>query len=135
MNNRYDRRDILKGVGAVCATGFLWPADKEAARQDLRAAGRKVEVQLAPVSAHTFRFTVLPIEGGQAQPVRGNGSLVQASWGPPLAKFNGGESEGIIKAGELHVKLSPNPLQVIVETAKGDAVQRLTIDSETGTVS
>ena len=135
MINRYDRRDILKGVGAVCATGFLWPPDSVSAQQDLQVAGRHVELEIAPVSALTFRLTVFPMEGSQTQAVRGNGSLVQASWGPPLAKFGGSASERVIKNGEHNVKLSLNPLKVIVETANGGAVQQLTIDSETGAAS
>jgi glycosyl hydrolase family 31/uncharacterized protein DUF5110 len=82
MTNRYDRRDILKGAGAVCATGFLWPASRETSQQNLQIAGRAVEVQILPVSRHTCRLSVLPIESGQPQSVKGNGSLVQASWGP-----------------------------------------------------
>jgi hypothetical protein len=47
MINRYDRRDILKGVGAVCATGLWWPTAKgESTQQNLQMAGRDVEVQL-----------------------------------------------------------------------------------------
>jgi alpha-glucosidase (family GH31 glycosyl hydrolase) len=135
MTNRYDRRDILKGAGAIYATSFLWPASNDASQQDLQIAGRTVEVQILPVSTHTFRVSVVPIEGGQLQPVKGNGSLVQASWGPPLAKLTGGENDRTVKVGELHVKLSLNPLRAIVENAKGETVQQLIIDSETGAVS
>ncbi|PYT76392.1 MAG: glycoside hydrolase [Acidobacteria bacterium] len=136
MTNRYDRRDILKGVGAVCAAHFLWPHDTEAPQQNPRqVAGRPVEVQIAPVSAHTFRLSVLPVESGQPQPVKRNGSLVQDSWGPTLARFTGGEPEHTVKSGELRVRLSSDPLQAVVENAKGDTVQQLTIDSETGAVS
>lgn len=135
MTNRFDRRDILKGVGAICATSFLPAPKTEATPQTLQIAGRNVEVQIAPVSAHTFRLSVLPIEGGQLQSVKGNGSLVQASWGPPLAKFTGAERERAVKAGEFSVKVSANPLQGVVLTSKGATVQQLTIDSETGTVS
>ena len=136
MTNRYDRRDILKGVGAACAAHFLWPHDTEAPQQNPRqVAGRPVEVQIAPVSAHTFRLSVLPVESGQPQPVKRNGSLVQDSWGPTLARFTGGEPEHTVKSGELRVRLSSDPLQAVVENAKGDTVQQLTIDSETGAVS
>ena len=135
MANRCDRRDILKGFGALCAAHFLGPSKSEAAPQSLQIASRNVEVQLAPVSAHTFRLSVLPLEGAQPQSVKGNGSLVQASWGPPLAKFVGGQREHVVKAGQLNVKLSFNPLQALVETAKGDVAQKLIIDSETGAVS
>lgn len=135
MTNRYDRRVVLKGVGVICATNFLWPSKAEAASSNIQIAGRPAEVQIAPVSAHTFRLSVLPIEGGQPQPVKGNGSLVQASWGPPLAKFAGAEPEGTDKTGGFSVKLTVNPLQAAVQNAKGDTIQKLTVDSETGAVS
>ena len=135
MTNRYDRRDILKGAGAICATSFLWQDTNTAPQQNLQVAGRDVEVQLSPVSPHTFRLSILPIEGGQPQPVKGNGSLVRASWGPPLAKFKGGENEHVVKSGEFNIKLSLSPLRAVVETAKGEVVQQLTIDSESGAVS
>ena len=135
MTNRYYRREILKGVGAACAAGLLWPSKTKATPQTLQIAGRSVQVQIAPVSAHTFRLSVLPVENGQPQPVKGNGSLVQASWGPPLAKLADEERERTVKPGELRVKLTANPLQAIVQNSKGDIVQQLTIDSETGAVS
>ncbi|HKW31437.1 MAG TPA: TIM-barrel domain-containing protein [Candidatus Acidoferrum sp.] len=129
MINRYHRRDILKGVSAVCAAGLLRVSEIEAAQQNLQVAGRNVEVQVAPVSAHTFRLSVLPFEGGQPQSVKGDGSLMQVSWGTPLAKFTGDERERTVKTGELNVKLTANPLQAVVQNAKGDIVQQLTIDS------
>ena len=133
--HRYDRRGILKGAGAICATGFLWPASNDVSPQNLQIAGRTVEVQILPVSPHTCRLSVLPLEGGQLQPVKGNGSLVQASWGPPLAKFAGAEKEHVVKVGELSVKLSANPLRVVIKNARDEVVRQLTIDSETGAVS
>jgi len=135
MTNRYDRRDILKGVGAICATSLLPAPRLEAAPQNLQTAGRNVEVQIAPVSAYTFRLSVLPIESGQPQSVKGNGSLVQASWGLPLAKFTIEERERIVKTGELSIKLTAKPLQATVQNAEREIVQKLTIDSETGAVS
>lgn len=135
MTNRYDRRDILKGAGAICATSFLRASRIEAAPQNLQVAGRDVEIQLSTVSVRSFRLAVLPIEGGQPQSVKGNGSLVQSSWGPPLAKFTGAERERAVKAGELSIKLTMNPLRAVVQNSKGDMVQKLTIDSETGSVS
>src|SRR5215469_15157155 len=135
MTSRYDRRDILKGAGAACATSFLWPATKDAPQQNVQIAGRHVEVQIAPVSAHTFRLSVLAIEGGQTQSIKCNGSLVQCSWGPALAKLIGEERERTFKSGELSIKLTANPLQVVVQNAKGDIAQQLTIHSGTGAAS
>src|SRR5262245_45100240 len=119
MTSRYDRRDILKSVGAICAASFL-PASKiEAPQHTLQIAGRDVEVQIALVSQHTFRFSVLPVENGQPQSIKGNGSLVQASWGPPFAKLIDEERERTLKSGELSIKLTANPQQVVVQNAKG----------------
>ena len=135
MTNRYDRRDILKGAGAICARSFLWTPSMDAEQPNLQVTGRNVEVQISPVSPHTFRLSVLPIEGGQPQPVKGNGSLSQASWGAPLARLTVTEREHSVKVGVVNVKLSANPLKVIVEGAKGEVIQQLTIDSEIGAVS
>ena len=135
MTSLYARRDILKGVSAICATSFLRASKVEAAPQNLQVAGRNVEIQVSAVSEHSFRLAVLPIEGGEPQSVKGNGSLVQSSWGPPLAKLTGAEPERAAKAGELSIKLTANPLRAVVQNSKGDVVQNLTIDSETGSVS
>src|SRR5215831_7449326 len=106
MTNRYDRRDILKGAGAICARSFLWTPSMDAEQPNLQVTGRNVEVQISPVSPHTFRLSVLPIEGGQPQPVKGNGSLSQASWGEPLARLTVTEREHSVKVGVVNVKLS-----------------------------
>jgi alpha-glucosidase (family GH31 glycosyl hydrolase) len=135
MTNRYDRRDILRGAGAIFATSFLRAPKIETAPQNLQIAGRKVEIQIGPVSPHTFRLSVLPFKDGQLQQVKSNGSLVQASWGPPLVRFTSEEHERTVKTGELSVKLTANPLQAIVQNSKGGIVQKLTINSETGGVS
>ena len=135
MTNRYDRRDLLKGMSAVCAADLFWPSRSEAGQQNFQIAGRNFEVRIAPVSAHTFRLSVLPIEGSQLQLVKGNGSLVQDSWGLPLAKFSREERERVVNVSELSVEFSFHPLHAVVQNAKGDVVQQLTIDSETGNVS
>src|SRR5215469_3464909 len=135
MTTCYDRRDILKGAGALCAARLLWSSKTEGAQHDLHVAGRNVQLQIAAVSPHTFRLTVISVEGGKAQSVRGNGSLVKESWGPPAAKLTGPDRAHTVKMGELSVRLSLDPVQAVVETAKGEAVQQLTIDSQTGVVS
>ncbi len=135
MTYFYDRRDLLKGAGALCATGLLWPEKAGAVQRDLRIAGREVELQIAPASAHTFRLTVFGIDGGKTEPVRGNGSLVRESWGPPTAKFTGTQSRRMVTVGEQDIKLSVDPTRVIVQSASRETVQQLTIDSETGAVS
>src|SRR5438046_1958867 len=135
MANRCDRRDILKGVGALCAAHFLGPSKREAAPQSLQIASRNVEAQLAPVSAHTFRLSVLPLEGAQPQSVKGNGSLVQASWGPLPAQFVGGLGEHAVNARRLNVHLACNPPHALVENSNDAVAPALLIDSGTGAVA
>jgi alpha-glucosidase/alpha-D-xyloside xylohydrolase len=112
----------MRGLGAA----FLGKA---------AAAGQDAEIQIAPVSTHTFRLTVLPIREGQLAAVPTDGSLVQTSWGAPVAKLRGAARAQTVKCGGLRIKISDNPLAFAIETAAGEAVQRLGIDQETGVVS
>jgi len=85
MNKRPDRRQVLKGATAACAA-LLLPGKTESVVPGLRITGQDVEIQVAPVSAHTARLTILrtsALEDGRTMAVAGDGSLVQTSWGRP----------------------------------------------------
>ncbi len=103
-----------------------------AADSALRVGGQDVEIRVAPVSAHTVRLSVVPAGLGE---VPGNGSLVQASWGAPVARLRGAAVAQTVKAGELRIKFTPDPLAFGIETSKGEAVQQVKIDRESGAVS
>src|SRR2546423_6689537 len=129
MNQPYDRRQVLKAVGGACAA-FLLPRVSEAAEPGLRLAGRDVEIQLASVSEHTFRLTVLPINGAEIADVPTDGSLVRTEWGPPIAKLSGELSAQTFKvhgfkSGNLTIRISPQPLTFAIETADGKRVQQI----------
>ncbi len=138
MNKQPDRRQILKGAAATCAA-LLLPARTEATEQALRIAGQRVEIQITPVSQYTARLTILPLtnslEGVQAMPVGGDGSLVQTSWGAPILKLRTSSAVRTVKTGNLIVKLSSDPVTFSIETVRGAVVQRLTVDKDTGAVS
>src|SRR5438034_6174297 len=55
------RRQVLKGAAAACAA-LLLPGKEEVADSALRVAGEDVEIQIAPVSRHTVRLTVVPVK-------------------------------------------------------------------------
>jgi alpha-glucosidase/alpha-D-xyloside xylohydrolase len=114
-----NRRQALKRVGAA----LLLPSQQ-------KAAGDDVEIQIAPVSPHTFRLTVLPIKDGQLVPVPTDGSLVQTSWGHPVAKLRSAACAQTIKCGDLRIDFTPDPLTFAIAGA-----QRIEIDKDTGTVS
>src|SRR5260370_31407757 len=103
-----------------------------AADSALRVGGEDVEIRVAPVSAHTVRLSVVPAGLGE---VPGKGSLVQASWGAPVARLRGAAVAQTVKAGELRIKFTPDPLAFGIETSKGEAVQQVKIDRESGAVS
>ena len=134
MDKRWKRREILKQF-AVASTAMLLPGERAAAETTLQIAGRESEIQIAAVSACTFRLSILPIERGQPSQVPANGSLVQNSWGPAIANLRGDVRAQTVKCGSLSVGVSPDPLAFSIATAKGETVQQLTVDQKTGAVS
>jgi alpha-glucosidase/alpha-D-xyloside xylohydrolase len=138
---RHDRREVLKGMGAACAS-FVLPTEINQKRHvvlppsPLRIAGKTVEIQVAPVSAHTVRLTTRPIENGQVLAVADNGCLVQTvSAAPPILRFSRREHARAVKCGELNVTVSYDPIAFVITSPKGEQIQRLTLDEETGVLS
>jgi alpha-glucosidase (family GH31 glycosyl hydrolase) len=135
MNSRRNRRQVLKEMGAACAA-LLLPGKIRTDEQGLRVAGQEVEIQIAGVTAHTVRLTILPIKNGQTSSVPTNGSLVRASWGEPLVKMRGQpQGQQSVKSGDLSVKVSLDPLTFTIDSEGKEQVQRLTVDKQSGAVS
>jgi alpha-glucosidase (family GH31 glycosyl hydrolase) len=127
---RISRRNWIEAAGgAVLARGQMAADDKR-----ITVAGREVEIQLVPVSAFTFRLSLLPVQDGKPAEVPADGSLVERSWAAPKAKLGAAE-ERIVKLGAVHVKIAQNPLTFAIETASGELVQQLKIDGESGVVT
>jgi alpha-glucosidase (family GH31 glycosyl hydrolase) len=134
VDKQWKRREVLKHIAAA-STAILLPREPAAANTTLQIAGRDCEIQIASLSAHTLRLSVLPIQLGAAAAVPGNGSLVKSSWGPPIAKLRGDVGIQTVKCSSLSVGVSPDPLGLSITTAKGEAVQQFTIDRNSGAVS
>ena len=134
---RRNRRQALKEMGAACAAALLLPKSHRNELQPLRIAAHDVEVQIAAVSAHTVRLSLLPTTGDQ-KAIPSNGSLAEASWGPPLAKLRGAQDfvrPQVVKSSKWRVKISYQPLTLTMETSKGEKVQQLVVDQDSGHVS
>jgi hypothetical protein len=108
----YNRRQILGAAAAALAV----PARALAAKQE-------IEVQIAPVSAHTFRLTALPIREGQLTAVPDDGCLVQQTWGAPVAKLRAVAKAQTIKAGGVAINTRRSRSFVA-------GVQRLKLDAD-----
>ena len=138
MNKQHDRRQVLKGAAAACAA-LLLPGKKEVAEPGLRVAGQDIEIQIAPVSEHTARITIFPVkpssEAGQSLTIAGDASLVQSSWGLPLASMRSLPSPRSVKVGNLRMTVSSNPISLTINSTRGVILQRLTVDRETGALS
>ncbi|HEY2014240.1 MAG TPA: hypothetical protein VGH38_12110, partial [Bryobacteraceae bacterium] len=126
-----NRRDVLKSAGAA----LLLAREENGAETGLRVAGEDVEIQIAPVSAHTFRVSVAPLRNGQPVPVPNDGTLVQSSWGATAAKWRGTAHAQTVRSGNLRVHFVPDPLGFAIETSKGERVQKIGIDRTTGAVT
>jgi alpha-glucosidase (family GH31 glycosyl hydrolase) len=135
MKKRMDRREVLKGVGAACAAVLL-PHKAHAAAHALSVAGRDVEIQIASVSPHTLRLTILPIaKDGKVAAIPDNGSLVRSTWGEPVAKLRGEVHSQAVRCGNLTVKLSPDPLSFAIGSPENEMIQQFKVDRGTGVVS
>jgi hypothetical protein len=104
------RREILKGAGAAGAAALL--GARPGTGTGARAAGRPFQAAVASVSAQTVRIRLSPLEDGSAVPIPHDGALVQESWGAPLAGWSALTGAERVRAGELTVELTPEPLTV-----------------------
>lgn len=134
MPNHWNRRQLLQQLVAASGAAFL-PARLASGDERSSSAEDEIEIQISQVSAHTFRLSVLPVENGQPAAIPFNGSLVQKSWGPPIAKFRGEAKAQTIKCGELSIAISDDPLAFSISDARGQQVQKLVVDRVTGVVS
>jgi alpha-glucosidase/alpha-D-xyloside xylohydrolase len=127
-----NRRQLLRQAGAAA---LLTPVAGAQTPSNWQIAGRDIEIQIAPVSPHTFRLTIFPLENGQPAPIADDGSLVQASWGAPAVKLRGPIKAQVVKAGGVSIQIAPDPLSLTVKNARNEIIQQLSVDKETGVVS
>ncbi len=130
MRNRYDRREVMKALGAASAA-LLLPSPEISAEV---SAGGELEIQVGSVSAHTVRLSIIPVRHDQLAPMPTDGSLVRRSWGNPVLKLRGDASAGTAHCGDLDVAVSRNPLMFTIMTATGAPVQRIKVE-ENGVVA
>jgi alpha-glucosidase (family GH31 glycosyl hydrolase) len=120
-------------LGAV-GSGLLPNVRAQTPGQALNVAGQDVEVAISSVSRDTVRITMLPIQSGKAGAVPDDGALVKDSW-PPAGTIRHGARAQSFKAGNLRVRFVPDPLSFTIQNARGDQVQQIRIDKDSGAVS
>jgi alpha-glucosidase/alpha-D-xyloside xylohydrolase len=94
----------------------------------------QLEIQITQVSSHTFRLSILPVQNGSLADIPTDGSLVQQSWGNPIAKLRTDKSR-TISAGNLRLKISFQPVSIEIANLNGDVIQQLAWDQSAGILS
>ncbi|MGA3087930.1 MAG: TIM-barrel domain-containing protein [Terriglobales bacterium] len=122
MSPQCNRREVLKGLAAASATTMFSSVQGEFA-EDARVATPPVEIQVTPVSPHTLRLSVLPLENGSVGSIPFDGSLVQESWGAPVARLREGSGQPIT-AGGVRLETSFHPVTITATNKNGDVIQR-----------
>ena len=129
MIRRFSRRELLKGMCTLPAAVL----SKTRSGPKLRDAGSDpVEVQITPISRHTFRLSVLPIQNGRPVPVPLDGSLLRKSWGTPIATLRGSVGLRKIVCGNLRVEVSVPSIKLRIANARNELIQELKINEDGG---
>jgi alpha-glucosidase/alpha-D-xyloside xylohydrolase len=127
------RRDALKALGAGAAAALLpggvLRGTLRGARADLVVAGRPVELVVRSLGPATVRLTLRPIADGAPVPVPVTGALVDEALGAPVRRSRDVAGLTRVRAGDLAVRVTDGPPVIHVETARGEAVQRLGLDA------
>jgi len=131
MGPKWNRRDVLKGLAAA-STAIVLPRDLQGSQQDEPIAAPQVEIQVTPISPHTFRLSILAFDkDGVVQALPSDGSLVQKSWGAPIAHLRG-QSERTIAVGSVKLQVSVPRFRTTVTGVDGKIVQIFSWDQNTG---
>jgi alpha-glucosidase/alpha-D-xyloside xylohydrolase len=133
MSPQWNRREVLKGLAAA-STAMIIPPKQVAAWESAPATGRQVEIQIIPISNHTFRLSIFPLNNGAIGSIPFDGSLVQESWGAPVARLRA-EPEHAIVVGNLRLKISFHPVSITIANERGDTIQQVVWDENTGVLS
>jgi alpha-glucosidase (family GH31 glycosyl hydrolase) len=131
MNSHYSRRQAIKTMAAASAAAAI-PRALAADSDELKVAGRDVEVRITSISAHTFRLSLLHLQNGVAGAIPDDGSLLRTDWGAPTASFRGSFSDSVVPCGNWRIAIARSPLAFTISNSKGAAVQRIRLDQQTG---
>lgn len=133
MNAPRNRRQVLKTLAGTSAALTL-PRGATGLNNPPQHSSSDREIQITSISEHTVKLSVLPITNGKTAPIPLDGSLVQTSWGEPIARLRGNPEPQELKAGELSVHVSARPIAFTISTRKGSRIQQLEVDPD-GNVS
>ncbi len=96
---------------------------------DLVVGGQRVELQLTPISDCTIRVSLLPIAAdGSVQAAANSAELAIGRVSSPLAKIRTLSAPEIVDWGACRIRVTPDPLAIVLTDAAGHPCQRLRIE-------
>jgi alpha-glucosidase (family GH31 glycosyl hydrolase) len=125
------RRAALGALGATVASTTLIPAGNARRDDAIRVTDRPVEIDVTAIGDSIVRISVLALEDGSPLPIPIDGSLVQAHWGDPIARFTSLAQLRSIDCAAGRVTVTSQPLTIRVDAADARGVQELHIDPRT----
>jgi alpha-glucosidase (family GH31 glycosyl hydrolase) len=130
MATRIPRRDALKQLGLASAGLAFSGGVLRGQAAPITINGKPVEIIIAAVSPITVRITVMPLTGAGLPE---DGALVAAAVGKAVARKR--ETFASVRAGDLVVRYTDGPPMLHVENAKGELIQKLTLDAASPNMS
>ena len=135
MSRRVSRRAMLKALAYAGGTSVMARAGILTIQgSGIQGSGKSVELVFNEVSSETLRIRLKPIEFLQST-LSTNDSLVASDWPGPKTRLSDPFQNKDLKLRNFSVKVTPEPLSLLIETKKRHFVQRLTIDPKTGKLS
>jgi alpha-glucosidase/alpha-D-xyloside xylohydrolase len=130
MNSGLPRREAIKQLGLAGAGLMISGGVLRGQSTPITINGKPVEIVIASISPVTVRITVMPVSGGR---LPDDGALVAAADGTPRARRR--EAFPPVRAGSLVVRFTDSPPTLHIDGAKGELIQKLTLDAATPNMS
>ena len=125
------RREALRHLGAASAGLALGGGIIRGQASPIAIAGQPVEIAVLSVSADTVRITVRPVTSGIAGEIAFTGALEKTDVGAVVSKARAASALARVRSGNLTVRFTDTPPELVVETSTGALVQRLTLSADT----
>src|SRR6185369_8721904 len=100
-STKQTRRQIVQQLSAAGAV--LLAPSAHSADASLTVAGQSVEIQITPLSPHTFRLSLVPLQDGKPAAIRDDGILAPGAWRSPATRLHGAVKPQTVKAGDLKI--------------------------------
>src|SRR5687768_12194260 len=115
-------RSSVLALAALVGLASAMPA------QQITTAGHPAQLDIRPAGERSIRVTLKPLSFAQDHPW--SPAIAERSYGAPVISLREIARPMTRKVGNLNVEVRPNPLTVVVTSATGQPVQRITFEPD-----